>query len=137
MFSYKPLFVLLAKKGLTKTQLRIAIGIGPGTLAKLSKNEYVSMEVLDKICSYLQCSIEDVIEHVPDTPLKWKRIWSLPHPILQQLTKKQVLGKLLENLLFVLHFILFIVIIILHIGNNLPFVIFFFFIEKIICNNFG
>ena len=70
MFSYKPLFVLLAKKGLTKTQLRIAIGIGPGTLAKLSKNEYVSMEVLDKICSYLQCSIEDGIEHVPDTPLK-------------------------------------------------------------------
>lgn len=70
MFSYKPLFVLLAKKRLTKTQLRIAIGIGPGTLAKLSKNEYVSMEVLDKICSYLQCSIEDVIEHVPDTPLK-------------------------------------------------------------------
>ena len=39
------------------------------TLARLSKGEYVSLELLDKICSYLHCNIEDVVEHVPDTPL--------------------------------------------------------------------
>lgn len=63
MFSYRPLFVLLAKREMTKTQLREAIGIGTGTLAKMSKCEYVSMEVLDKICKYLNCKIEDVIEY--------------------------------------------------------------------------
>lgn len=63
MFSYRPLFVLLAKKEMTKTQLREAIGMGTGTLAKMSKGEYVSMEVLDKICKYLNCKIEDVIEY--------------------------------------------------------------------------
>ena len=54
MFSYTPLFTLLVQKGMTKTQLREAIGIGTGTLAKMSKGEYVAMEVLDKICTYLQ-----------------------------------------------------------------------------------
>ena len=65
MFSYTPLFTLLVQKGLTKTQLREAIGIGTNTLAKMSKGEYVSMEVLDKVCSYLECNIEDVIKHQP------------------------------------------------------------------------
>lgn len=64
MFSYKPLLKQLIEKDLTKTQLRKATGIGMGTLAKISKNEYVSMEVLDKICHYLHCRIEDVIEFV-------------------------------------------------------------------------
>lgn len=63
MFSYKPLFVLLAKREMNKTQLRKLTGIGTGTLAKMSKGEYVSMEVLDKICNCLDCGIEDVVEH--------------------------------------------------------------------------
>lgn len=65
MFSYKPLFTLLVQKDMTKTQLREAIGIGTATLAKMSKGEYVSMEVLDKICTYLNCDIEDVIKYQP------------------------------------------------------------------------
>ena len=65
MFSYTPLFTLLVQKGMTKTQLREAVGIGTGTLAKMSKGEYVAMEVLDKICNYLDCNIEDVIKHQP------------------------------------------------------------------------
>lgn len=65
MFSYAPLFTLLIQKGMTKTQLREAVGISTETLAKMSKDEYVAMEVLDKICTYLQCYIEDVIKHQP------------------------------------------------------------------------
>lgn len=65
MFSYIPLFTLLVRKGMTKTQLREAVGIGTATLAKMSKNEYVSMKVLDKICNYLECDIKDVIKHQP------------------------------------------------------------------------
>lgn len=63
MFSYTPLFTLLLQRGLTKTQLREAVGIGTNTLAKLSKGEYVSMEVLDKICNYLDCDIQDIVKH--------------------------------------------------------------------------
>ena len=42
MFSYKPLLRLLVEKDMTKTQLREATGMGMNTLAKISKNEYVS-----------------------------------------------------------------------------------------------
>lgn len=69
MISYKPLFRLLLKKNMSKTQLREAIGFSTATLAKLSKGEYVSLEILDKICTYMQCNIADVIEYVKESGL--------------------------------------------------------------------
>ena len=63
MFSYKPLLKLLIDKNMTKTQLREQLGISMATLAKISKDEYISMKVLDDICNLLNCKIEDVIEH--------------------------------------------------------------------------
>ena len=65
MFSYKPLLKLLIDKNITKTQLREQLGISMATLAKISKDEYISMKVLDDICNLLNCKIEDVIEHQP------------------------------------------------------------------------
>lgn len=60
--SYNNLFKLLIDKNLKKTDLVKGAGISAGTLAKLSKNEYISMESLIKICSFLDCDIEDVVE---------------------------------------------------------------------------
>ena len=65
MFSYKPLLKLLIDKNMSKTQLREQLGISMATLAKISKNEYISMKVLDDICSLLNCKIEDIVEHQP------------------------------------------------------------------------
>ena len=65
MFSYKPLLKLLIDKNMTKIQLREQLGISMATLAKISKNEYISMKVLDDICSLLNCKIEDIVEHQP------------------------------------------------------------------------
>ena len=47
---------------MTKTQLRESIGFSTSTLAKMSKNEYVSLEIIDNICLFLKCEIEDVIK---------------------------------------------------------------------------
>ena len=65
MFSYKPLLKLLVDKNMTKTQLREQLGISMATLTKISKNEYISMKVLNDICSLLNCKIEDIVEHQP------------------------------------------------------------------------
>ena len=65
MFSYKPLLKLLIDKNMTKTQLREQLGISIATLEKKKKNEYISMKVLDDICSLLNCKIEDIVEHQP------------------------------------------------------------------------
>lgn len=62
MISYKPLFRLLLERDMTKTQLRESVGFSTVTLAKMSKNQYISLETIENICKYLNCKIEDVIE---------------------------------------------------------------------------
>lgn len=62
-FTYKPLLKLLIDKGMTRTELRDAIGTSPNVIAKIGKDEYISMSVLDRICAVLDCPIESVIEH--------------------------------------------------------------------------
>ena len=64
MFSYNPLLPTMIEKDITKTKLCQMLGCSKATIAKISKNEYVSMEILDKICTLLDCKIEDVIEHI-------------------------------------------------------------------------
>ena len=60
--SYNRLFKLLIDKGMKKTDLVKCAGLTSATLAKLSKNETVSMETLMKICRCLDCSFDDVVE---------------------------------------------------------------------------
>ncbi len=66
MISYKPLFILLIERNMTKTQLRESVSFSTATLAKMSKNEYISLETLENICAYLNCRVENVIEFIPN-----------------------------------------------------------------------
>lgn len=66
-FSFNPLWKLLIDKHKTKEQLRVAIGISPSTIARMGRNENVSMDVLNKICTHLDCALEDIVEYVRDT----------------------------------------------------------------------
>ena len=60
---YNKLFKILIDKNLKK--FAKMVGISQNTLAKLSKNEFVSMEVLVKICRGLDCSPSDIMEILP------------------------------------------------------------------------
>ena len=64
--SYKTLWKLLIDKNMKKKDLRAATGISTTTLAKLSKDENVSTEILAKICKALQCDVGDIMEMVND-----------------------------------------------------------------------
>lgn len=63
---YNNLFKLLIDKKMKKTDLAREAGLTPATLARLSKDEIVSMDTIIKICECLDCRIEDVIELVPE-----------------------------------------------------------------------
>ena len=65
--SYNKLWKLLIDKNMTKTDLRLQADIATSTLAKLSKNEQVSMEVLLKICNTLKCGLSDIVEFVKES----------------------------------------------------------------------
>ena len=60
--SYNKLWKLLIDKKMTKTELRLAADISTTTLAKLGKDETVSMDVMLRICKVLNCGIEDIVE---------------------------------------------------------------------------
>lgn len=65
--TYNKLWKLLVDCEIKKTQLRDMAKISNDTLSKLSKNQYVGMEVLDKICECLNCDIKDIVERVVKT----------------------------------------------------------------------
>ena len=60
--SYDKLWKLLIDKNMTKTEMRKAARISTNILAKMGKNEPVSMETLAKICVALDCSLNDIVE---------------------------------------------------------------------------
>lgn len=65
-FSYNKLWKLLIDKRMNKVALKNAIGITSATLSKLSKDEMVSMAVLEKICKEFKCDISDIVEYIHD-----------------------------------------------------------------------
>ena len=67
MTSYKPLWHLLIERGMTKAELRKLTDISPNTMTKLTRNEEVSMSVINKICDVLVVNYVDVMEYIPNT----------------------------------------------------------------------
>ena len=64
---YNKLFMLLIDKGLKKSEFAKQAGISAPTLAKLGKNETVSMEVIIRICRFFDCKMDDILDVLPET----------------------------------------------------------------------
>lgn len=64
--SYKRLFKLLIDRNMKKKDLQHLAGLSPASISKMAKDEYVSMEVIVKVCAALNVSIEDIMEIVPE-----------------------------------------------------------------------
>ena len=69
---YKKLWKLLIDKNLKRTDLKKLAGISSGSLAKLGKDENVSMDILQKICAALECNIGDIMDLVPGKDEKFQ-----------------------------------------------------------------
>ena len=61
---YNPLWHLLVEREMNKEDLKRAANITSNIVSRMSKNSYVNLESLEKICLALDCRIEDVIEVV-------------------------------------------------------------------------
>lgn len=57
---------LMQRQELSKEELREKIGISSATMAKISKHEYISLEVINKLCTALNCQPGDIMEYIPD-----------------------------------------------------------------------
>ena len=66
IISYKKLWKLLIDRDMKKKDLQKLAGISSASITKLGKNENVNTDILQKICSALECDISDIMEMIPD-----------------------------------------------------------------------
>lgn len=66
MISYNKLWKLLIDKGINKKQLIDITGVSSSSIAKLTKGENVTTDVLCKICKALNCDFKDIMEYIHD-----------------------------------------------------------------------
>lgn len=66
--SYNKLWKLLIDQNMNRTQLRCAAHISTNAVAKLGRNEAVSVDTLEKICRVLKCDVGDIMEIDYSTP---------------------------------------------------------------------
>lgn len=70
---YNKLWKLLIDKGLNKTQLCKEANITTNAMARLGRNEDVRVDVLVKICTVLNCTVDDILEIIPESDLQKRR----------------------------------------------------------------
>ena len=63
---YYKLLDLLNRSNISKEDLRVKIEVSSATMAKLSKNQPVSLDVIDKICATLNCQPGDILEYIAE-----------------------------------------------------------------------
>ncbi len=66
LISYNKLWKKMIDQNLNKTQLKEKAGISTNAVAKLGKNEAVSMDTIEKVCKALHCNIGDVMEFIDE-----------------------------------------------------------------------
>lgn len=66
--SYKRLFKLLIDREMKKKELCELADVSPSTMSKMGRDEIVSMEIIARICLKLNCSVDDILEILPDNP---------------------------------------------------------------------
>lgn len=64
--SYDPLWKKLIDVKMTKTELAKACGVSKTTIAKMSKDELVGLDIILKICNVLDCDVVDVVSILPE-----------------------------------------------------------------------
>lgn len=65
--SYKPLWHLLVEKEMNKEDLKRVANITSNIVSRMSKNAYVNLDSIEKICLAMDCKIEDVVEVVRES----------------------------------------------------------------------
>lgn len=68
MITYNPLWITMKEKGITQYTLYTQFGINRSLLDRLRKNKNIEVNTVDRLCTILECRVEDIMEHIPDDP---------------------------------------------------------------------
>ena len=68
MISYERLWKTMKERGISQYALYTRYGIDRSLLDRFRKNKNIEIYTLDRMCTILDCQIEDIVEHIPDEP---------------------------------------------------------------------
>lgn len=63
--SYKKLFHLLIDKGMTNAELMEKAGFSANIITRLKRNHYISLDSIEKICTVMNCGVDDILDFLP------------------------------------------------------------------------
>ena len=66
MISYERLWDTMKQRGATTYTLQVKGGISSSTIRRLRAGESVSTNTLDALCRILDCTLQDIVEYLPD-----------------------------------------------------------------------
>ncbi|MBE6683591.1 MAG: helix-turn-helix transcriptional regulator [Ruminococcaceae bacterium] len=66
MIIFDKLWITMEKKGVTTYQLREKCGIDSKTVRRLKANDNMETKTINKLCTILECRVEDIMEFVED-----------------------------------------------------------------------
>ena len=64
--TYKKLFHMMIDKNITNSDLMNRAGFSANIITRLKRNSYLSLDTIEKICSVLNCGVDDILEFIPD-----------------------------------------------------------------------
>lgn len=64
--SYKNLFHMLIDRNMTAAELQKEAGYSANISTRMRRDEYVSLESMEKICRVLDCKVDDIVEFIPE-----------------------------------------------------------------------
>jgi len=64
--SYKKLFHMLIDRNMTAAELQKEAGYSANISTRMRRDEYVSLDSIEKICRVLNCKVDDIVEFLPD-----------------------------------------------------------------------
>ena len=64
--TYKKLFHLLIDKGMTNAALMEKAGFSANIITRIKRDNYISLDSIEKICKTLNCGVDDILEFIPD-----------------------------------------------------------------------
>ena len=64
---YNKLFKMMIDRKMTNNQLAKQAGVSLNIITRLTRDEYIAMQTIEKICIALDCSVDDILEFIPES----------------------------------------------------------------------
>ena len=64
---YNKLFKIMIDRKMSNNQLAKQAGISLNIITRLKRDEYIAMQTIEKICIALDCSVDDILEFIPES----------------------------------------------------------------------